>query len=155
MVTVRPMGLPDCDAAAEVWWRSRMAAIPEIPPPIHTEEEVRRWFRDVLLPDAQTWIALAGSRPVAVLTLDGDDLDQLYVDPAFAGQGIGSMLVDLAKSLRPEGLELWTFQSNHPAQAFYRRHGFTELYRTDGADNEERAPDIRMAWRPRPRRARR
>jgi ribosomal protein S18 acetylase RimI-like enzyme len=148
MLTVRPMSPSDCEAAAEVWWRTRTEAIPDIPPPVHTEDEVRGWFRDVLLPDAQTWIAIAAGRTVAVLTLDGDDLDQLYVDPEFAGQGIGSMLVGLAKSLRPEGLELWTFQSNLAAQEFYRRHGFTELYRTDGAANEERAPDVRMAWRP-------
>ncbi len=33
-----------------------------------------------------------------------------------------------------------------PARAFYARHGLVELERTDGAGNEERAPDIRMAW---------
>jgi len=103
-------------------------------------------FAEVLLPDGRTWVAIDDDRIVAVLTLDGDDLDQLYVDPPHAGQGIGSMLVDLAKSLRPDGLELWTFQSNLRAQEFYRRHGFGEVRRTDGAGNEEHAPDIRMAW---------
>ena len=29
---------------------------------------------------------------------------------------------------------------------FYRRHGLVDLERTDGSANEERAPDIRMAW---------
>lgn len=149
MVTVRPLAAEDCDEAAAVWWRSRIAAIPLIPAPVHTEDEVRRWFGDVLLQDAQSWVAVSDTdRIVAVLTLDGDDLDQLYVDPAVKGEGIGSMLVELAKSLRPDGLELWTFQSNLPAQGFYRRHGFEELYRTDGLTNEEKAPDIRMAWRP-------
>ena len=33
-----------------------------------------------------------------------------------------------------------------PARAFYRHHGLVELERTDGAGNEEKAPDIRMAW---------
>jgi hypothetical protein len=39
-------------------------------------------------------------------------------------------------------LKLWTLQSNAGAQRFYLRHGFVEADRTDGADNEERAPDI-------------
>jgi GNAT superfamily N-acetyltransferase len=145
-VWIRPLELHDTDEAAAVWWRSRHAAGSLLPPAIHSEEEVRGWFADVLLPDGQTWVAVDDGRIVAVLTLDGDDLDQLYVDPDAAGQGVGSTLVDLAKDLRPGGLALWTFQSNTRAQAFYKRHGFAEVRSTDGAANEERAPDIRMVW---------
>ena len=111
-----------------------------------------RSFADVLLPDGQTWVAVDDGRIMAVLTLDGDDLDQLYVAPEVAGQGVGSTLVDLAKDLRPGGLALWTFQSNTRAQAFYRHHGFTEVRRTDGAANEERLPDVRMVWGAHPER---
>jgi GNAT superfamily N-acetyltransferase len=136
----------DADEAARVWWKARHAYPDLLPAAIHTLDEVATWFVDVLLPDAQTWIALDDGRIVAVLTLDGDDLDQLYVDPDFAGQGVGSTLVDLAKDLRPGGLALWTFQTNTRAQAFYLHHGFTEVRRTDGATNEERAPDVRMTW---------
>ena len=145
-VVVRPLEPADCDAAADVWWESRLAA-PGMPAPIHTFAEVRRWFAEVLLPDGQTWVALDDDgSPVGVLVLDGDDLDQLYVVPASAGAGIGSMLVELAKSLRPDGLALWVFESNVSARAFYRRRGFAEVRRTDGASNEERAPDVRMVW---------
>jgi GNAT superfamily N-acetyltransferase len=143
---IRPLEPYDTDAAAEVWWRSRHAVGSQLPPAIHSEANVRKWFADVLVPDGQTWVALDDGRIVAVLTLDGDDLDQLYVDPDAVGQGIGSALVDLAKDLRPGGLALWTFQSNTRARAFYRRHGFAEVRRTDGAGNEDRAPDVRMVW---------
>ncbi|ADB34772.1 GCN5-related N-acetyltransferase [Kribbella flavida DSM 17836] len=143
---IRPLEPWDTDEAAAVWWKARHADAGQLPAAIHTEAEVAKWFAGVLLPDGQTWVALDDGRIVAVLTLDGDDLDQLYVDPAAAGQGIGSTLVDLAKDLRPGGLALWTFQTNTRAQAFYRRHGFTEVRRTDGRANEEKAPDIRMVW---------
>jgi ribosomal protein S18 acetylase RimI-like enzyme len=56
------------------------------------------------------------------------------------------VLLDLAKALQPAGLQLWVFETNVGAQRFYRRHGFVEVERTDGAGNEEKAPDIRMAW---------
>lgn len=143
---VRPLEPYDTDEAAAVWWRSRHTEDSQLPPAIHTAEQVATWFADVLLPDAQTWVALDDGRIVAVLTLDGDDLDQLYVAPEAAGQGIGSALVDLAKDLRPGGLALWTFQTNTRAQAFYLRHDFRAVRRTDGSANEEHAPDVRMVW---------
>jgi len=143
---IRPLEPYDTEEAAAVWWRSRHAVGSQLPPAIHTETEVRKWFADVLLPDGQSWVALDDGQIIAVLTLDGDDLDQLYVAPDLAGQGVGSALVDLAKDLRPGGLALWTFQSNTRAQAFYRHHGFTEVRRTDGSANEERVPDVRMVW---------
>lgn len=143
---IRPLEPADAVAAARVWWRARHVDGEQLPAAVHTEEQVAGWFAEVLLPDGETWVALEGERIVAVLTLDGDDLDQLYVDPHRAGQGIGSALVELAKELRPGGLALWTFQTNTRAQEFYRRHGFTEVRRTDGAANEERSPDIRMTW---------
>jgi len=33
-----------------------------------------------------------------------------------------------------------------PARSFYLRHGLIELETTDGRDNEEHAPDVRMVW---------
>src|SRR3546814_12771514 len=73
-------------------------------------------------------------------------LDALYGDPAAQRGVIGTALLEVATSLRPDGFGLWVFESNHPARSFYRQHGLVELERTDGADNEERSPDIRMAW---------
>jgi hypothetical protein len=63
------------------------------------------------------------------------------------GREIGRRLVDLAKELRPDGLGVWTFQSNRGAIRFYERQGFTALEYTDGA-NEEGAPGVRYQWLP-------
>lgn len=41
---------------------------------------------------------------------------------------------------------MWVFQRNEGARAFYAKHGFTEVERTDGAANEEREPDVLLAW---------
>ena len=62
------------------------------------------------------------------------------------GQGIGAQLLGVAKRERPAGLRLWTFASNTRAQRFYERHDFVATSRTDGRDNEERAPDILYVW---------
>jgi GNAT superfamily N-acetyltransferase len=68
------------------------------------------------------------------------------VEPSRTGRGIGAGLVNVAKRQRPAGLRLWTFASNTGAKRFYERHGFAEIDRTDGWDNEEGAPDILYGW---------
>ena len=59
---------------------------------------------------------------------------------------MGAALFDVVTSVRPDGFCLWVFESNAPARGFYRSRGCIELERTDGEANEERAPDIRVAW---------
>jgi GNAT superfamily N-acetyltransferase len=108
---------------ADLWLRSRYASIPAIPAPVHTDEEAREWFASVVIPDRDIWVIARDDLPVALLVLDDGWVDQLYVDPQWTGDGLGSVLIRLAKELRPERLELWTFQSNVAARRFYERHG--------------------------------
>jgi ribosomal protein S18 acetylase RimI-like enzyme len=137
----------DSDAlgAADTWLRSFTAALPTVHR-AHTDDEVRGYFRDVVVPQQEAWVAVAEDSVVGVMVLDDGDLSQLYLDPDWRGRGLGDRFVALAKERRPDGLELWTFQVNGPAQRFYERHGFVEVARTDGRDNEEREPDIRYVW---------
>ncbi|HEU5035112.1 MAG TPA: GNAT family N-acetyltransferase [Mycobacteriales bacterium] len=121
--------------------------MPAIPPTVHTDDDVKHWFRDVVVPHREVWVACEDedAEILGLLVLDGDWLDQLYVAPECVGRGIGSTLIGVAKRARPRGLQLWTFASNVGAQRFYERHDFVEVERTEG-DNEEGAPDIRYAW---------
>ena len=77
---------------------------------------------------------------------DRDDLDALYVASDMRGRGVGSTLLRHLQGSVPY-LWLWTFQANLRAQAFYLRHGFREVARTDGRDTAEGLPDIRYEWR--------
>jgi GNAT superfamily N-acetyltransferase len=142
-VTIRRGGAGDARAAADLWLRAREAAIGAIPPPAHDADDVRGYFASHIVGECELWVAEDERGELrGILVLDGDWVDQLYVDPRHTGHGIGSSLLDVAKRERPHGLRLWTFQSNSGAQRFYLRHGFVEADRTDGRDNEERAPDI-------------
>lgn len=137
----------DALAAADTWLRSFAAALPTVRRP-RTDEEVRRYFRDVVVPHREAWVAVADGSVVGVMVLDDGVLSQLYLDPEWRGRGLGDRFVALAKERRPDGLELWTFQVNGPARRFYERHGFVAVERTDGRDNEEHEPDIRYVWLP-------
>ncbi|WP_330340690.1 GNAT family N-acetyltransferase [Streptomyces sp. NBC_00557] len=139
----------DAAAAADVYLRSFRAALPTVVRP-HTDDEVRAYIRDVVVPLRETWVAQAGDGTVVgLMVLDGELLSQLYLDPEWRGRGIGDRFVALAKERCPGGLTLWTFQVNKPAHRFYERHGFTAVEFTDGSGNEEREPDVRYVWRPR------
>lgn len=74
------------------------------------------------------------------------ELTHLYVDPSEQNRGVGSRLLEHAKTESPGGLLLWVFQKNEGARRFYERHGFRLVELTDGAGNMEREPDARYEW---------
>ncbi|PAZ15408.1 histone acetyltransferase [Streptomyces sp. SA15] len=148
-VVLRRAKASDAAAAANVWLRSFAAALPEVVRP-HSDDAVRDYFREVVVPLRETWVAEDAERDavVGVMVLDGDELSQLYLAPDWRGRGLGDRFVALARERSPEGLTLWTFQVNKPAHRFYERHGFVAVEYTDGSGNEEREPDVRYEWRP-------
>ena len=144
-VVLRRATLEDADAVADVYLRSFHRTYQF--PLAHTDERVRDWIRDVVIPASETWAAVdADGHVVGMMVLDDAELDQLYVAQGWTGRGIGSRFIELAKRLRPAGLSLYTFQVNERARRFYERHGFVLVDESDGSRNEEHQPDVRYAW---------
>ncbi len=139
----------DTAAVARVHLASRAAAVTDgaMPPSVHGDDEASGWVAG-WIDAADVWVAEVDHVVVAYLRLTDDWLDDLYVVPEHAGLGIGTALLEIAKVLRPAGFGLWVFEVNMPARAFYARHGLVEVARTDGADNEEQAPDLHLEWQP-------
>jgi GNAT superfamily N-acetyltransferase len=137
----------EAGALAQLWLRSRAAAFPSIPPTVHTDEEVHQWFEEVVVQTREVRVADRTGEAVALMVLDREWIDQLYVDPRWMRRGIGGALLGHAMRRRPTGLKLWTFRSNLDARRFYEERGFVAIATTMG-DNEERAPDVCYEWRP-------
>jgi GNAT superfamily N-acetyltransferase len=144
-VVLRPADEHDLDAITEVYLSSRRAA--EMPPPLHSDEDVREWLRRRLRGSDETWVATVDAQVVGYVRFTEEWLDDLYIAPSYAGRGIGSALLDLVKGLRPDGFGLWVFEMNRAARRFYASRGLVEVERTDGSDNEERCPDVRLCWK--------
>ena len=144
---LRPAEPADAGAIAAIHLTARRDATPWLPV-LHDAADVRDWMASAVLPHATVWIAEVAGRPQGFMVLAGDMLEQLYVAPEHQGRGLGSRLLDKAKALAPGGLRLYVFQRNRAARAFYEARGFVAVAFTDGADNEEREPDVLYAWSP-------
>jgi ribosomal protein S18 acetylase RimI-like enzyme len=148
-VTVRRGGVADGPAIGTLYTAARVAAVPQMPPALHTAEEDRGFFTRRLESDEVTaWVAEAGGEVLGFALCTPTFLDGLYIRPDLKGQGIGSLLLDVVDATHPDGYELCVFESNIGARRLYERRGLVEVEHTDGSGNEEKAPDIRMAWRP-------
>lgn len=143
-LVLRPAGAEDAEQVAELYLATRRAAVPAMPPLVHPPGSVHAHLATAVR-DKEVWVAEADD-VVGFATLAGDWLDALYVGPDHQGFGIGTALLELVKAQRPRGFSLWVFAGNAPARGFYHRHGLVELEHTDGSGNEERSPDVRMAW---------
>ena len=145
MTTIRRARADDADAIATLYLASFRATYDF--PLVHDDAAVRSWTSHHVVGGLETWVALEGEETVGFMALSPALLEQLYISSGWTGQGIGTRLVELAKTRRPQGLELWTFQVNEAARRFYRRLGFVEVEYGDGSQNEEGRPDVRLAWR--------
>ena len=133
----------DTPAVVAVFQAARADALPYLPI-IHSSEEDQAFFGSLVDRGLVTVAELDGA-VAGFLALNDDWVDHLYIAPAAQGQGLGGALLKAAQAQR-DRLQLWVFQRNTNAIAFYEHHGFAIAERTDGAGNEERTPDARMAW---------
>ncbi len=147
-LVLRPAVESDDREIAEVYLAARRAA--PMPPLVRTPTAIRYWISARVQVDpvwvAQLETAQRGPFVVGYARFPDGWLDDLYVHPDHQGQGVGAALLELVQAQRPAGFCLWVFESNLPARRFYEQHGLVALDRTDGSGNEERAPDVRMAW---------
>ena len=102
------------------------------------------WFLDA----NEMWVDERDGAVVGFIGLRDDELAHINVAVDAQNRGIGTALLDHAKGLRPERLELWVFQKNEGARRFYERHGFRLVRLTEGAGNMEKEPDALYEWRP-------
>jgi GNAT superfamily N-acetyltransferase len=142
--TLRRATVCDADAIAHVY--STSFRLLTFLPMLHTVEEYRRFINNVILKECEVTAAEDESGIVAFLARQGEEVRLLYTRPDRIGMGAGTQLIDAAKASGIGALELWCFQANQLARRFYEARGFHAIRFTDGAQNEERMPDIRYRW---------
>jgi putative acetyltransferase len=76
-------------------------------------------------------VATMEGSPVGFASLDKPDhIDFLYVHPAVAGRGVGTMLIDAFEKLaNARGVKKLTVEASDNAQEFFRHRGFKAMQR--------------------------
>jgi putative acetyltransferase len=142
--TLRRAAASDADEIANVYYTS--FRLLTFLPMLHTIEEYRWFISNVTPKECEVRVAEDESGIVAFLARRGEEVRLLYTRPDRIGMGAGTQLIEAAKTSGIGALELWCFQANARARRFYEARGFHPIRFTDGADNEERMPDIRYRW---------
>lgn len=142
-IAIRPALRGESEEIARLLRHVMKTCLPYLPN-LHTPEEDRAFVRDQMFARCVVWVAASTALHGFCAFREGW-VDQLYVDPAVHRRGLGARLLAQAKSAQPR-LQLWVFQRNRPAIAFYEAQGFHLVRTTDGRDNEEREPDALYAW---------
>jgi putative acetyltransferase len=127
---LRPFLIEDTPLLTEIF----RASIEELAAEDYSEAARQAWASSAddeeafakRLSDQLTLIATMNGSPVGFASLaDNETIDLLYVLPAVAGQGAGTMLVGaLEKLAAARGASRLTADVSDTAQDFFTRHGF-------------------------------
>lgn len=138
----------DEPALLALWHETKIHAYPYLPTEqSYTLEMDRSFFREHVAPACEIWIAEEAGALLGFLALEGSYVDRLFVHPDAQRRGVGRALLEKAKQLRPDGLELDTHQQNVSACAFYEKHGLRPV-RYGTSPPPESAPDLHYVWSP-------
>ncbi len=110
----------------------------------HPLKDQIAYFHTAVLPANRLQVALAGPELVGFIASSPESVECLYVRVSHLRQGIGSRLLNLAKSESSGRLWLYTFAQNANARAFYERHGFVDT--GHGFENMWKLEDVKYVW---------
>jgi GNAT superfamily N-acetyltransferase len=144
---IRPFRDADEAEVVGVWYRSGKAVYTLLPLGQALAFETAHTLFDGICAQCTIWVGTLGERIVAYLAMNGSRIERLYVDPSEWRKGWGTRLINLAKELSPQGLELYTHVQNHAARTFYERHGVRAV-KFGTSPPPESAPDVEYHWRP-------
>ena len=134
-LALRPFLPADAPLLAEIF----RASVSELTGDDYSETQQEAWAATAddaaafaaRLANALTLLGTIDGSPVGFASLAGTDrVDMLYVHPAAARQGVGSMLIDaLEKLAASRGAARLTADVSDSAQDFFRRRGFVPTQR--------------------------
>ncbi|MGO4572735.1 GNAT family N-acetyltransferase [Microvirga sp. 2TAF3] len=126
---LRPFLPADVPMLAEIF----QASVEELTGEDYSEGQQEAWAAMAedesfarLLAQGLTLIATIEGSPVGFIALkDNEQIELLYVHPAVAGQGIGSMLYDAVEKLAmARGAKRLSADASDNARPFFEKHGF-------------------------------
>lgn len=145
---IRPFEDEDFEELVSLWHHTNVVSYPYVEEhQRHTLQDAREYFRDHVLRECSVSVAVADGVLVGLIAVNESLIAQLCVTPCAQRRGIGTLLLEHAKKLSPDGLSLFTFQRNASARSFYEKHGF-DAVAFGMSPPPENEPDVEYRWRP-------
>jgi len=141
---IRPYSEDDLADVLDAWYRASLVAHSFLSDEFLARE--RQEMADRWLPVAETTVYEHDGRVVGFISMIGNEVGGLFVDPDHQSRGIGRALMDHARGSRPF-LELSVFEANETGRRFYDRYGFATVGRV--MNEEAGHPELRMRLGPR------
>ena len=118
---IRVARVEDADEVAAIYIGSRKRHV-ACAPLAHSDEDIRDWVRQVLIPRSRVLVVEEASRIAGMMVISKSDkgswIDQLYVHPDMTSRGFGAALMEEAKKELPSPIQLYTFQQNQRSRKF-------------------------------------
>lgn len=119
--SIRPYQDSDLNELLSSWENATKLAHPFLTKSFLDKEKHN--IPNLYLPNADTWVHVDDSHVVGFITLMGNEVAALFVDPDYHGRGMGKALMDKARSLHAT-LEVDVFKNNSIGRHFYEHYGF-------------------------------
>ena len=126
-----------------MWRESFEEAVVTLDP--HPVSEQHRYLEEEVLPAHAVKVMLEGEAIVGFVAASRDSIAQLYVRRGRQRRGLGTWMLEWARSRTDGSLWLYTFARNARACAFYERQGFRAVAR--GFEPDWGLEDVRYEWR--------
>lgn len=136
---IRPYTDQDLETVLDVWYRASLIAHAFLSEDFLASE--RRLLAEQWLPMSETHVYERQGTVVGFLSLVGNEVGGLFVDPRLQRTGVGRALMDHARASRPF-LELGVFEANTIGRGFYEAYGFEFVCRQ--VEESTGLPELRL-----------
>lgn len=120
-VTIRKYKESDIDAVVSAWEAASRLAHSFLPEAFVVQEKQN--LRDTYMPNSNSWVAELDQTVVGFLSMHGNEVGGLFLQPDNHGRGIGRALMDKARETHGD-LVLEVFEENTVGRRFYDQYGF-------------------------------
>jgi putative acetyltransferase len=104
-----------------IWGKAAKLAHPFLSNDFH--EMVKGAMKDMYLPNSDTWVYEESGVIIGFISMAGNEIGGLFVDPKKHAKGIGTSLMNHMREFHTE-LEVEVFEENKIGKPFYEKNGF-------------------------------
>jgi len=111
----------DLEAVLSSWENTQKMAHPFLSDVFQAQERIN--IQELYIPNVETWVAEEDNIVVGFISLIGNEIGGLFLQPTHHGKKLGKMMVDKAHELHGD-LVVEVFEKNLIGRRFYNKYGF-------------------------------